>query len=410
MLVSSNNIQIKQFLLVIVLLGIAVLGYSQPYKKEKAYIEYLLQNNKTTDFIEGIWKVKHRMMGGIKDKRGKVLEMPMNIQTEYRIAIIKLSDKYFTYKCDEYFPDNIYETKDAECSNFSFDKTALQGQYLYELSGCDMFKNANGKAFIKSDGDLAFEWSQEEDVNGSIFFEIFKITATKVAPTEEEIISRNNQPDTKEEKELKPQFSFGTCFAISSNFLLTSYHVVKDAKNIRIRGINGKFDTTYSAELRYFDEEHDIAFLNISRNYSNQKINIPYSIKQEPSDVGDNIFVLGYPLQNTMGQEIKLTTGIISSNSGFLGDTTLFQISAPIQPGNSGGPLFDNNGNLIGIIEAKHKNADNVGYAVKLNFIKAFLKEQKINLSSTKPIPMELSKKVKLFKDYIYLVEVELQQ
>jgi S1-C subfamily serine protease len=66
-----------------------------------------------------------------------------------------------------------------------------------------------------------------------------------------------------------------------------------------------------------------------------------------------------------MGQEIKLTTGIISSNSGSLGDTALFQISAPIQPGNSGGPLFDNYGNLIGVIGAKHKNADNVGYVIK---------------------------------------------
>jgi S1-C subfamily serine protease len=404
-----NKILFRVCALVIILLTLSTSGTAQPYKKEKVYIEYLLQNNKTTDFIEGIWKVKHHMIGGIKDKRGKILEMPMNIQTEYRIAIIKLTDRYFTYKCDEYFPDNIYESKDAECSNFSFEKTALQGQYLYELSGCDMFKNANGKAFIKSDGDLAFEWTQEENINGNIFFEIFKITATKVAPTQEEITNRNSQPNNREETELKPQFSFGTCFAISDNFLLTSYHVVKDAKNIRIRGIDGKFDTTYSAEIRYYDEEHDIAFLNISRKYSNQKVIIPYSIKQEPSDVGDNIFVLGYPLQKTMGQEIKLTTGIISSNSGFLGDTSLFQISAPIQPGNSGGPLFDNNGNLIGIIEAKYKNADNVGYAVKLSFIKNFLEEQKINLYVSKPVPIELPKKVKLFKDYIYSVEVELQ-
>ena len=110
-----------------------------------------------------------------------------------------------------------------------------------------------------------------------------------------------------------------------------------------------------------------------------------------------------------MGQEIKLTTGIISSNSGFMGDTTLFQISAPIQPGNSGGPLFDNNGNLIGIIAAKHKNADNVGYAVKLNLIRNFLKEQRISFTVNKLMPAELSKKVKIFKDYIYSIEVELQ-
>lgn len=66
-----------------------------------------------------------------------------------------------------------------------------------------------------------------------------------------------------------------------------------------------------------------------------------------------------------MGDEIKLTTGVISSKTGFQGDVSLYQISAPIQPGNSGGPLFDNKGNLIGIVNAKHKGAENVGYAIK---------------------------------------------
>ena len=110
-----------------------------------------------------------------------------------------------------------------------------------------------------------------------------------------------------------------------------------------------------------------------------------------------------------MGQEIKLTTGVISSNSGFLGDTTLYQISAPIQPGNSGGPLFDNNGNLIGIVSAKHKNADNVGYATKFSQIKEILKVKGVNFTSNKSMPVELSKKVKLLKDYIFSIEVTLR-
>ena len=58
---------------------------------------------------------------------------------------------------------------------------------------------------------------------------------------------------------------------------------------------------------------------------------IPYSIKWKVSDVGEGIFTLGYPLKTTMGEEIKLTNGIISSKSGFKGDKTTYQISAPIQ-------------------------------------------------------------------------------
>ena len=73
---TLNKILHKHCVLIIILLTLSTIGYSQPFKKEKSYIEFLLQNNKTIDFIEGIWKVKHRMMGGIKDKRGKILEMP----------------------------------------------------------------------------------------------------------------------------------------------------------------------------------------------------------------------------------------------------------------------------------------------------------------------------------------------
>ncbi len=66
-----------------------------------------------------------------------------------------------------------------------------------------------------------------------------------------------------------------------------------------------------------------------------------------------------------MADEVKLTDGKISSNSGYKGDRSNYQISVPIQPGNSGGPLVDEYGNIIGIVCAKITNADNVGYAVK---------------------------------------------
>jgi len=215
--------------------------------------------------------------------------------------------------------------------------------------------------------------------------------------------------ETEKKPKISPKFSSGTGVLVKNDLIITCYHVVKDGKQILIRGVNGRFDSTYLAEISFFDEELDIAFLKISNSLINKKINLPYSLKEKETDVGESIFVLGYPLQNTMGQEIKLTTGVISSNSGFLGDTNLFQISAPIQPGNSGGPLFDNNGNLIGIVSAKHNKADNVGYAVKLSLFRDFLRRNGIIHSTNKYMPAELSKKVKLFKDYIYSIEVALE-
>ncbi len=79
------------------------------------------------------------------------------------------------------------------------------------------------------------------------------------------------------------------------------------------------------------------------------------------SDVGETVYVSGYPLRATMGDEIKLTNGI---KSGFQGDITNYQISVPVQPGNSDGPLPDSNGNVTGVISAKHIGAENVSYAV----------------------------------------------
>ena len=66
-----------------------------------------------------------------------------------------------------------------------------------------------------------------------------------------------------------------------------------------------------------------------------------------------------------MGDEVKLTNGIISSKTGFQGDVTTYQISVPLQAGNSGGPLFDSKGNVIGIVNAKHLGTENVSYVVK---------------------------------------------
>lgn len=71
-----------------------------------------------------------------------------------------------------------------------------------------------------------------------------------------------------------------------------------------------------------------------------------------------------------MGLDIKLTNGIISSKTGFEGNIAEYQMSAPVQPGNSGGPLFDKNGNIIGVVCAKHREAENADYAIKASHIR----------------------------------------
>ena len=152
--------------------------------------------------------------------------------------------------------------------------------------------------------------------------------------------------------------------------MVTNYHVANEASTIEIFGIDGDFTKGYKAKIIGKDKVCDIVLLQLedvnNRAYWEA---IPYSIKIGMSDVGESIYALGYPLIGTMGEEVKLTTGVISARSGFDGDVTTYQISAPIQPGNSGGPMFDEKGNLVGIICAKHQGAENAGYAIKTSYL-----------------------------------------
>ena len=110
-----------------------------------------------------------------------------------------------------------------------------------------------------------------------------------------------------------------------------------------------------------------------------------------------------------MGEEIKLTDGIISSKSGFQGDVTTYQVTAPIQPGNSGAPLFDKDGFLIGIINAKHSQAENAGYAIKTNYLLNLIDalSPKIILPKTNVLKgKELTSQVTLIKKYIFIIEI----
>jgi S1-C subfamily serine protease len=78
---------------------------------------------------------------------------------------------------------------------------------------------------------------------------------------------------------------------------------------------------------------------------------------------------MGYPMAQAMGSEIKVTDGIISSKTGYEGQVSAYQISAPIQPGNSGGPMFDKEGSLVGITSAGIPGANNVGYSIKSSYL-----------------------------------------
>lgn len=204
--------------------------------------------------------------------------------------------------------------------------------------------------------------------------------------------------------------SSGTGYAISSNgYIVTNHHVTNGANSIKVRGINGDFSKAYNAKIVIDDKNNDLSIIKINDPSFTSLGTIPYIIANRSSDVGSSVFVLGYPLRATMGDEVKLTNGIISSKSGFQGDVTSYQITAPIQPGNSGGPLFNGSGNIIGIINAKHVGAENASYAIKSSYLMNLIdlmpsppKLQTISTVSAKP----LTEQVKVLKKFTYIIEI----
>ena len=163
----------------------------------------------------------------------------------------------------------------------------------------------------------------------------------------------------------------GTGFLLSEDgYIITNHHVIENARTIKVSGINDDVHISYAAKVEISDKQNDLAILKIIDSTFKSSVNIPYTFKYTTSSVGEDCFVLGYPLISTMGKDIKLTNGIISSKTGYEGNIAEYQMSAPVQPGNSGGPLFDKNGNIIGVVCAKHREAENVGYAIKASYIR----------------------------------------
>ena len=188
---------------------------------------------------------------------------------------------------------------------------------------------------------------------------------------------------------------------------------VSNANEIEVEFIiNGEIKT-FNAKVVQTDKVNDLAVIKIFDLKFDGLDNLPYNFKTRSSDVGTKVYAYGYPMAlSLMGKEIKITDGIISSKSGFDGDITTYQITAPIQGGNSGGPLFDDKGNFLGINSSGlSKNiADNVGYTIKssyvFNLIDALPKT--IDLpSNTKLQSLPLTEQIKEISKYVVLVKVK---
>lgn len=241
------------------------------------------------------------------------------------------------------------------------------------------------------------KWKQE--MTCTLTFSSIGLTTKFNDGTAENYIKIFPDVETTAKLYKKNAVSSGTGFFLSKDgYIITNYHCIEDAKSITISGVNGDTKTKFKAIIKEIDKQNDLAILKINDFKFKGLATIPYTFKFTTANVGEDCFVLGYPLINTMGTDIKLTNGIISAKTGYDGNIAQYQISAPVQPGNSGGPVFDKKGNIIGIVQAKHTLAENAGYAIKSSYIRNLvelvnvpIKLPQTNFLSGKSLPQQVA-------------------
>ena len=152
----------------------------------------------------------------------------------------------------------------------------------------------------------------------------------------------------------------GTGFFVTENLLATNFHVVEHGTHFELHHPDGR---TEPAEVVKVDKVADLAILRASGKNPTW---LSVSAGEKDPGLGHPVFTIGFPKVQLQGVEPKYTDGKISALSGMRDDKTRFQISVPIQPGNSGGPLVDeSSGWVLGVVVATLTDSQNVNYAVK---------------------------------------------
>jgi len=203
--------------------------------------------------------------------------------------------------------------------------------------------------------------------------------------------------------------SGGTGFVIDAKgYLVTNAHVIAGARYIAVWNKRGD----YMAKVVYTDTKKDIAILKIEDDNFKPYTSIPYSFSKNSGQLAETIFTLGYPKTN----EIVYSQGYLSALTGYNGDTLSCQIGMAANHGNSGSPILNKNGEVIGILNGRQRNVVDFTFAIKsINIYRALedLKKktdtsyEKVKLNGKSSLSGHSREdQVKKVEDYIYLVKV----
>jgi serine protease Do len=215
--------------------------------------------------------------------------------------------------------------------------------------------------------------------------------------------------DIKERKRpnILPAKFAGTGFMISpKGYIVTGHHVVKDADSVFIE--NEEFGRLKVTVL-LSDAEHDVALMKIvSENFEAPRA-LPFMVSGTEASLGEEVFTLGFPREDVVFGE-----GSVSALTGYQQNPSAYQISIPVNPGNSGGPLLNEKGDLIGIISGYQQQTSGTAFAIKSTMLKQVIENFPTDsLNTPIVLPKQNSlrninrvEQVKRWKEFVFMVRV----
>lgn len=215
-----------------------------------------------------------------------------------------------------------------------------------------------------------------------------------------------NEAKTKVPENAK-MLSGGSGFLIDAKgYVVTNAHVLKGKKVVVVNNAGQEL----TADIIYTDKNLDLALLAIHDDEYKQPKNLPFGISKS-IDLGEEVFTLGYPRADN---DIVYGKGYLSAESGFDGDSNTYQIQISANPGISGSPVFNDNGQLVGIVSARQKQMEGVAFAIKSKKVVELIEAAKeaneamhlnIKLNASKYNRGDRKTQIKNIKDYIYNIK-----